>query len=39
VAGELWSATSEEAIPEGAHIKVIGREGFSLVVEIIDDQD
>jgi len=39
VAGELWSATSEEAIPEGAHIKVVGRDGFSLVVEIIDDQD
>ena len=39
VAGELWSATSEEAIPDGAHIKVVGRDGFSLVVEIIDDQD
>lgn len=36
VAGELWSASSEQTIPQGAHVKIVGREGFSLVVEEID---
>ena len=36
VAGELWSASSEQTIPQGAHIKVVGRDGFSLVVEEIN---
>lgn len=36
VAGELWSASSEQPISQGAHIKVVGRDGFSLVVEEID---
>ncbi|MBK5107473.1 MAG: hypothetical protein JJE12_05055 [Anaerolineales bacterium] len=39
VAGELWSAKSEQSIPEGTHVRVTGREGFSLVVEKIDDED
>ena len=39
VAGELWSAKSEQAIPEGTHVRIIGREGFSLVVEKIDDEE
>jgi len=39
VAGELWSAKSEQAIPEGTHIRVTGRDGFSLVVEKIDNDD
>ena len=39
VAGELWSAKSEQVIPEGTHVRVTGREGFSLVVEKIDDED
>ena len=39
VAGELWSAKSEQAIPEGTHVRVTGREGFSLVVEKIDDEE
>jgi membrane-bound serine protease (ClpP class) len=33
VAGELWSARSENPIPAGSSIRVIGREGFILVVE------
>ncbi len=33
VAGELWSAQSAEAIPAGSAIKVVGREGFVLLVE------
>ena len=39
VAGELWSAKSQHAIPEGTHIRVTGRDGFRLVVEKIDDED
>jgi membrane-bound serine protease (ClpP class) len=35
VAGELWSARSEKSIPQGSAIKVIGREGFVLLVEKI----
>ncbi len=37
VAGELWSAKSEEKIPEGARVRVIGREGFFLKVERLAD--
>jgi membrane-bound serine protease (ClpP class) len=33
VAGELWSARSENPIPAGSSIRVIRREGFILVVE------
>jgi membrane-bound serine protease (ClpP class) len=33
VGGELWSARSTEPIPSGSHIRVVGREGFVLVVE------
>src|SRR5688572_17538447 len=33
VAGELWSARSEQPIPAGSSIRVVGREGFILVVE------
>jgi membrane-bound serine protease (ClpP class) len=33
VAGELWSARSENAIPDGSPIRVVAREGFILVVE------
>jgi membrane-bound serine protease (ClpP class) len=33
VAGELWSARSEKSIPDGSPVKVVGREGFVLVVE------
>ena len=33
VAGELWSARSAEAIPAGSEIRVVGREGFVLLVE------
>lgn len=32
VMGELWSARSQEPIPEGAQIKVVGRDGFILDV-------
>lgn len=33
VAGELWSARSEKSIPDGSPVRVIGRDGFVLVVE------
>jgi membrane-bound serine protease (ClpP class) len=33
VAGELWSARSSERMPAGTPIKVVGREGFVLIVE------
>jgi len=33
VAGELWSARSEQPIPMGSSVKVIRREGFVLVIE------
>lgn len=33
VASELWSARSANAIPAGSRIRVIRREGFTLVVE------
>jgi len=33
VAGELWSARSDQLIPIGCSVKVIKREGFVLVVE------
>ena len=37
VVSELWSARSENPIPAGAPIRVIKREGFTLIVEL-DDQ-
>jgi membrane-bound serine protease (ClpP class) len=37
VAGELWSARSEQAIPEGSPVRVIGRDGFYLIVEQVTD--
>jgi membrane-bound ClpP family serine protease len=33
VAGEMWSARSDQAIPAGSSIRVVRREGFILVVE------
>ncbi|MGD0610739.1 MAG: NfeD family protein [Anaerolineales bacterium] len=37
VAGELWSARSEKPITAGSRVRVVSREGFTLVVER-DDQ-
>ena len=37
VAGELWSARSEKVIPSGSRVRVLNREGFTLIVER-DDQ-
>jgi membrane-bound ClpP family serine protease len=37
VASELWSARSEKLIPAGSFIRVVSRNGFTLVVER-DDQ-
>ena len=31
--GELWSARSEKIIPAGSSVRVLGREGFVLIVE------
>jgi len=33
VAGELWSAKSDQPIPEGSQVRVVGRDGFNLKVE------
>lgn len=33
VAGELWSAKSDQVIPEGSQVRVVGRDGFNLKVE------
>lgn len=33
VAGELWSARSDQAIPNGSTVRIVGREGFILEVE------
>lgn len=38
VMGELWSAHSKTSIPNGAEIKVIGREGFILEVSPVEDR-
>ena len=35
--GELWSARSEKRIPVGKQVRVVGRDGFTLIVES-DDQ-
>jgi membrane-bound serine protease (ClpP class) len=34
VAGELWSARSERSLKAGSPVRVIGRDGFVLVVEL-----
>ena len=39
VAGELWSARSEGPIPEGSQVRVVGREGFYLKVELITEDE
>ncbi len=36
VLGELWTARSEEPIPVGSAIRVVGREGFILEVEEVE---
>ncbi len=36
VAGELWSARSEKVVSAGSPIRVIGREGFVLVIESLE---
>ena len=33
VAGELWSARSEIPIPIGSQVRVVGRDGFILIIE------
>jgi membrane-bound serine protease (ClpP class) len=33
VAGELWSARSDNSIPEGSPIRVVRRDGFTVIVE------
>ena len=38
VAGELWSAYSDTLIPDGARVRVVGREGFMLKVEPISKE-
>jgi membrane-bound serine protease (ClpP class) len=36
VAGELWSARSENLIPKGSSIRVVRRDGFVVVVEKVE---
>ncbi len=38
VAGELWSVRSEKEIPAGKQVRVVGREGFVLLVENADEE-
>jgi membrane-bound serine protease (ClpP class) len=38
VSGELWTATSMEPIPEGANVRVVGRDGFMLQVEAVREE-
>lgn len=38
VAGELWSARSEQSIPEGSQVRVVGRDGFFLIVEQVAEE-
>ncbi|HVM73201.1 MAG TPA: NfeD family protein [Anaerolineales bacterium] len=33
VASELWSARSDQPIPAGSRVRVVSREGFTLIVE------
>ena len=35
VSSELWSARSEQPIPVGAQVRIVGREGLILVVELV----
>ncbi len=35
---ELWSARSETPIPAGSEVRVVGREGFTLIVEKVNDR-
>lgn len=37
VEGELWSAKSDQAIPEGSPVRVVGRDGFILRVEMAEE--
>jgi len=39
VGSELWSATSEEPIASGTEVKIVGREGFTLIVEGVNDKN
>ena len=39
VAGELWSARSENPIPNGARVRVLSREGFILTVEAVNQTE
>jgi membrane-bound serine protease (ClpP class) len=36
VAGELWSASSDQPIPQDARVRVVAREGFKLKVEAVN---
>ncbi len=38
VDGELWSARSETPIPAGTRVRVVGREGFCLLVRPAEDR-
>jgi membrane-bound serine protease (ClpP class) len=38
-AGELWTARSEKAIPVGSRVRIIGKDGFVLIVEIDKSSD
>jgi membrane-bound serine protease (ClpP class) len=37
--GELWTARSEAPISQGSQVRVVGREGFVLIVELDSEQD
>jgi membrane-bound serine protease (ClpP class) len=39
VAGELWSARSEKPIMAGSRVRVLGREGFILIVKTVEKHE
>ena len=39
VGSELWSATSEETIRIGSKVRILEVDGFTVVVEAIDEND
>jgi membrane-bound serine protease (ClpP class) len=39
IAGELWTVRSDKKIPAECLVRVVGREGFVLLVEKADDKD
>jgi len=39
IGAELWSARSDKVIPSGSQVRVVERDGFTLVVEPLDESE